>query len=114
MTSFRWIYVTCKNGTEARLLARMALEKRLAACANIFPVSSLFWWDGAIRSANEVAVVLKTRASLEKRLVSELEKAHSYTVPCIDSLPLSAMNRSCAGWLLAQTGGGPSRKPRKK
>jgi periplasmic divalent cation tolerance protein len=113
MPSFRWVYVTCKNGSEARLLARMALQKRLAACANMFPVSSLFWWDGAIRGAREVAVVFKTRASLEKRLVQELEKAHSYSVPCIDSLAVAGVNRSCAGWLLAQTRAGRSRGARK-
>jgi periplasmic divalent cation tolerance protein len=105
MPSFRWVWMTCKNEAEARRLARLVLEKRLAACANIFPVYSLFWWGGAVRSSNEVAVVLKTRESLEKRLISELEKAHSYDVPCIDSLPISGMNRSCASWLASQTRG---------
>jgi len=103
MPSFRWVYVTCKSEAEARQLARLALEKRLAACANIFPVHSLFWWGGSIRASNEVAVVLKTRASLEKRLIAELEKAHSYDVPCIDSIPILTMNRSCAAWLASQT-----------
>jgi periplasmic divalent cation tolerance protein len=103
MPSFRWVYVTCKSEAEARLLARRALEKRLAACANIFPVSSLYWWNGAIRSSKETAVILKTRASLARALVKELENAHSYDVPCIDSIPVLTMNRSCAAWLASQT-----------
>ena len=102
MPNFRWVYMTCKNEAEARRLARLALEKRLAACANIFPVSSLFWWNGAIQSSKETAVILKTRASLVRALVLELEKAHSYDVPCIDSIPFAA-NRSCAAWLASQT-----------
>jgi periplasmic divalent cation tolerance protein len=103
MPSFRWVYVTCKNGAEARMLARRALEKRLAACANMFPVSSIFWWNGAIHSSKETAVIFKTRASLVRALVSELENAHSYDVPCIDSVPIVFMNRSGAAWLASQT-----------
>ena len=103
MPSFRWVYVTCKDDAEARRLARLALEKRLAGCANIFPVRSLFWWNGAIRSSKEMAVIFKTRASLVRALVLELEKAHSYDVPCIDSIPIAGMNRSCAAWLASQT-----------
>jgi periplasmic divalent cation tolerance protein len=103
MPSFRWVYMTCQNEAEARQLARRALGKKLAACANIFPVSSLFWWNGAIRSSKETAVILKTRASLVRALITELEKAHSYDVPCIDSIPILAMNRSCAAWLASQT-----------
>ena len=113
MASLCWVYLTCKNEAEARRLARLALEKRLAACANIFPVSSLFWWGGAVRGSREAAVIFKTRASLEKRLVSELERAHSYDVPCIDSLPVLGMNGSCARWLAAQTRARPSRKRRR-
>jgi len=105
MPSFRWVWMTCKSAAEARRLSRLVVEKRLAACANIFPVHSIFWWGGTVRFANEVAVVLKTRATLEKRLISELEKAHSYDVPCIDSLPIAGMNRSCASWLASQTRG---------
>jgi periplasmic divalent cation tolerance protein len=114
MPSFRWVWMTCKSAAEARRLARLVLEKRLAACANIFPVNSIFWWGGAVRSSNEVAVVLKTRESLEKRLISELEKAHSYDVPCIDSLAILGMNRSCASWLASQTRPAGSKKARKR
>ena len=103
MVAFRWVYVTCKDEGEARHLARLALESRLAACGNFFPVRSLFWWKGRIEDSHELALILKTRASLVRRLVTALSKAHSYEVPCIDVLPVLAVNPSCAAWLAAET-----------
>jgi len=114
MPSFRWVYLTCKNVTEARRLARLALEKRLAGCANIFPVTSLYWWKGAIEGSREAAIILKTRSSLVRTLIAELEKAHSYDVPCIDALPILAQNADCAAWLAAQTRPAARRAGRKR
>jgi len=87
---------------EARNLARLALDKRLAACANIFPVTSLYWWKGEVEETAESALVLKTRAGLVRALVAELKKAHSYEVPCIEVLPVLA-EPECAAWLVGET-----------
>jgi len=103
MAAFRWVYVACQDESEARRLARMALEKRLAACANIFPMASLFWWNGKIVDSPETALVLKTRAVLVRQLFALLKKAHSYEVPCMDALPILEMNPDCAAWLRRQT-----------
>lgn len=103
MPPFRWVYVACRDEPEARRLARLALENRLAACANIFPMTSLFWWKGKIEDSTETALVLKTRAVLVRRLFAMLKKAHSYEVPCMDALPILEMNPDCAAWLRSQT-----------
>jgi periplasmic divalent cation tolerance protein len=103
MAAFRWVYVACRDEAEARKLARLALEKRLAACANIFPISSLFWWKGKIEHARETALVLKTRAVLVRQLFALLKKAHSYEVPCMDALPILEINPDCAAWLRRET-----------
>jgi periplasmic divalent cation tolerance protein len=108
------VYVTCRNRAEAQRLARLALEKRLAGCANIFPVTSLYWWKGAIAGSREAAIILKTRASLVRPLIAELKKAHSYEVPCIDVLPIVDMNPDCAAWLASGTGRSARRAGRKR
>jgi len=103
VAGFRWVYVTCKNRAEARKIARLVLEKRLAACANLFPVRSLYWWEGKIEEANEVALVLKTKASCFRRLLAEIRKAHSYKVPCIEALPILEGNPDYLNWIRDET-----------
>ena len=44
-------------------LARILVERRLAACANVLaPATSFFRWQGRIEEAPEVPVILKTTA----------------------------------------------------
>jgi periplasmic divalent cation tolerance protein len=60
------------------------VERRLAACANIQPgVHSLYWWDGKVRSEDEVAVVFKTADRVVDALVAYIAGRHSYAVPAI-------------------------------
>jgi len=114
MAAFRWVYVTCKDEEEARRLARVALKRRLAACGNFFPVGSLYWWKGRIEDSREVALVLKTRASLVRRLITAIVEAHSYEVPCIDVLPVLEVNPTCAAWLAAETAAAEHRRGRRR
>ena len=66
----RLVYVTAPGMDEAQALARMAVERRLAACANILPgMRSLYWWQGRMESAEEVVLLLKTTEALEEVLI---------------------------------------------
>ncbi|MGQ0536692.1 MAG: divalent-cation tolerance protein CutA [Methanobacteriota archaeon] len=98
------VYVTASTKKEAETLSRKVLEKRLAACANTFPVSSLYWWKGRIEKAKEVAVVFKTRASLARRLAAEVRRLHSYDVPCVVAWPIAHADPRYAAWVRAETG----------
>jgi len=46
-----FIYITAPSLDEAEKIARRLLEKKIAACVNIFPIKSFFWWEGKIESA---------------------------------------------------------------
>ncbi len=110
MTAFRWVYVTCKNQAEARKLAELAVEKRLAACANWFPVRSIYWWKGKIEKASESALVLKTTARKVRPLMAAMRKDHSYKVPCIEALPILEGNPDYLKWIREETLGNEGRK----
>jgi len=45
---FSIIYITAGDMAEARKIGRTLVEERLAACANIFPITSIFRWKGNI------------------------------------------------------------------
>lgn len=85
---FSVVYVTAKDEEEARKIANHLLEKRLIACANMFPIKSLYWWKDAIESGNEVALIMKTHNRHKESIISEVKALHSYEMPCIEFLPI--------------------------
>ncbi len=103
MTVFLWFYVTCRDRAEAGHIAELVVKKRLAACANWFPVRSVYWWGGKMERASEVALVLKTTAGKVKPLMAAIKKAHSYKVPCIEALPILEGNPDYLKWIRDET-----------
>ena len=92
-SEFCGVYVTTSDIAEARELARMAVGKRLAACANIVPtVESIYWWDGAVQNGNECLLLFKTRCAIADTLVEAIKSNHSYECPCVVILPIEGGN----------------------
>ena len=66
----------------AQLLARSLVETRLAACVSIgAPVESLYHWHGQIETAQEVPVVVKTRAERYRDVETAIRARHPYELP---------------------------------
>ena len=81
--SFLTCYITHPDEATARSISEQLLRERWIACANIFPVSSAYWWDGAIQHESEWVSVVKTSIGLEQQLVAAVEAIHPYETPCI-------------------------------
>jgi len=96
---FIFVYITAKDFEEARKIARHLLEKKLIACANIFPIRSMFWWEGKIEECVEFAIICKTKAEKFKELREEVKKIHSYSVPCICSFVIEEGLREFLEWI---------------
>ncbi len=92
------VYITCKDITEAKRLAKHVLERRLAACANLMPIESLYWMDGEIVNDREVALILKSDEKKYEKLKEEVKKLHSYTIPCICKFQAEA-NKEYTDWI---------------
>jgi periplasmic divalent cation tolerance protein len=80
---FILVYVTHPNYEEARKVASHLLEKRLIACANFFPIRSVYWWHGKINHAYESVSIFKARTENWKKIKDEVKKVHRYEVPSI-------------------------------
>jgi periplasmic divalent cation tolerance protein len=93
--------VTTTDAREAAdQLARGAVEARLAACAQVLgPITSSYWWEGAVASDQEWQVVFKTTAAAYPALERHLRQVHSYDVPEILCLPVTAGHRPYLDWL---------------
>lgn len=98
------VYVVCRDRDEARRIARSLVENRLAAGTNIFPIESLYWWQGQIVEDNEVVLIVKTRAGLFEAIRDHVKGMHSYEVPAIICLPITNVNREYVSWVETETG----------
>ena len=76
-------YITCKNYKEAEKISKYLLKKRLIACANIFPIKSMYWWKGKIVNGTESVIIAKTVSKKYKKVEQEVKKLHSHQIPCI-------------------------------
>ncbi len=57
------VYTTFARVEEAKEVGEALVAARLAACVNIFPgMISIYEWNGARETADEVAMIIKTRA----------------------------------------------------
>ena len=92
--------VTAPDLDIARMLARVALETRLAACANLVPgVESHYWWQGKIESSAEVLVIFKTVKSKAAALEALILARHPYDTAEFVVLPLSAGSEKYLAWV---------------
>ncbi len=94
------LLITASNIEEANKIAEVLLNQRKAACINIVPgVSSLFWWQGKLDSAQESLLIVKTKASLLPEVISLVKGVHSYDVPEIIALPIVGGNQDYLEWI---------------
>ena len=100
---FRSVYITARDAAEARLIGRLLVTEKLAACASYFPVSSIYRWQGEIAEEPEFALILKTRATLVEPLIARVRAVHSYAVPCVVSWIIDCGSPPYLDWISAST-----------
>ncbi|MBD3231656.1 divalent cation tolerance protein CutA [Candidatus Dependentiae bacterium] len=87
-----FIYITCATKEQAEKIAFLMLKSRLVACANIFPVNSLYWWNDKIENDNEFVLILKSLDKNFDQICTKVKQNHSYDVPCIIKIQCEADN----------------------
>ena len=99
MQTYIQVTTTVEKRDDAEKLARTILEQRLAACVQIAPCTSLYWWQEAIEKAGEYVCSMKTRTDLFPALEQLLAREHPYDVPEILALPITGVSAAYAAWL---------------
>ena len=97
------VATTFPDAETARKVARGLLERRLAACAQTYPVRSEYWWKGEICRATEVAATFKTRMELYPEAEGYIRSAHPYETPEILALPVAAGLPAYLRWIGGET-----------
>ncbi len=90
MTDYVQVVTTTETKTDAQAIASAVVEKRLGACAQIVgPITSTYWWQGQVETAEEWLCLIKGRRDLYAELERAILEVHPYEEPALPGL---------AGW----------------
>ncbi|WHM36600.1 divalent-cation tolerance protein CutA [Streptomyces sp. BPTC-684] len=88
----------------AMLLARGAVEGRLAACAHIDPpFTAVYRWKDAIETDREWRISYKTTPDRLPALEAWVAAEHSYEVPEWITLPVTGGSEAYLAWAVEQS-----------
>jgi len=98
------VLVTAGSAEEARRIGRALVEEQLAGCVNVVaPIHSIYRWQGAVEEADEHLLIVKARAGDLPALETRVRTLHSYDVPEVLALPVTAGSEDYLAWLAAAT-----------
>lgn len=85
MTDKKIVLTTAGSHEEARKIAEVLVERRLAACVNIVSsLESVYRWQGKVERAAEWLLIIKTIESAFGKVRDTIAELHSYDLPeCI-------------------------------
>jgi periplasmic divalent cation tolerance protein len=97
-------YITCGNKEEAQNIAKTAVEKRLAACVNVFSgVESYYIWDDRLQQDDEYILIGKTSDAMLPNLQALVLELHSYETPCFVTTKITGGNTEFMQWVEKMT-----------
>ena len=76
------VLTTVAASTDAAAFARVLVSDRLAACVNVLPpMTSLYWWKGAVEEDSERQLVIKTTSDRVAAIEARFQELHPYELP---------------------------------
>lgn len=110
MSGVAILVTTIDGAAAAKTLARAALDSRLAACVQIFPIFSHFRWKGDLCESEEFQLHMKLRAEDYEALAVLVRRLHCYETPEILRLDVAQADPGYAEWLFDATWRDPETK----
>jgi periplasmic divalent cation tolerance protein len=88
----------------AEKLAHALIENRAAACVNVLaPCRSIYRWKGAVESAVEIPLLIKTTRAAYPLVEAIVRANHPYDVPELIATPITHGLPAYFDWLDTET-----------
>ncbi|MFD7663027.1 divalent-cation tolerance protein CutA [Streptomyces sp. NPDC059788] len=97
------VITTTDSEDKARTLAGAVVNEKLAACAQVYSISSVYQWQGKVEEEQEWRIDFKTRSALVDGLSSFIAEHHDYDEPEIIALPITGGSPGYLSWVSAET-----------
>ena len=99
------VLATAPSREVALDLARALVDRRVAACVNVLPVTSVYRWEGKVHEDDEHMMVIKTRRTHVDDIRDLFDERHPYDVPELVALEVEDGSADYLNWLRSETGG---------
>ncbi len=96
---FSIVYITAGSREEAVRIGKILVEERLAACVNIFPITSIFRWEDNVDETGEFGIIVKTKTAKVEHIEKRVRELHSYEVPCVISFRIDKGSAGFLKWI---------------
>ena len=93
------VVTTVATRAEAESLARALVQRRLAACAQISQIESIYRWQGQLQQEAECRLVIKTTRERYAQVEQSIRELHSYELPAIHALAFDAIHAPYGDWI---------------
>ncbi len=104
MTDFAVLLTTFPADRDPVPLAKALVAEHLAACVNVLPpMTSIYRWDGAVETADERQLIVKTTRERIEAVTRRLTELHPYDVPEILVVTDVSAGAAYGRWLAEST-----------
>lgn len=94
------VFTTTPDAEEGERLAKALVENRLAACVQVLPqMTSFYFWEGEIHREPEHLLLIKTAEEKYDKLEEWLLENHSYDEPEIVAVEAENVSEGYLKWL---------------
>jgi periplasmic divalent cation tolerance protein len=101
------VLTTCSGAAEADSLAKLLVERRLAACVNaVNGITSTYRWQDAVERDQESLLLIKTTEDRYPDLEKTIRERSSYDVPEVLAVPVTGGSQAYLTWLAGAVHGG--------
>jgi len=97
------VATTLATREQALALGREMVERRLAACAQVGAIDSVYRWKGVVEHDTEFRLLLKTQPALYGQLEAALRERHPYELPAIHAIATVQADAAYAEWVRDST-----------
>ncbi len=98
------VLCTINDLEKAKEIAKIIVEEKLAACANILPKgTSIYFWKEEVVEDEEYLMIFKTRKMLFEELKFKLLKLHPYDTPEVISVKIDEGSKNYLDWISSST-----------
>jgi periplasmic divalent cation tolerance protein len=93
------VVTTVATRAEAQTMAQALVQRRLAACAQISQIDSVYRWQGQVQQEPECRIVIKTTRERYAQVELAIRELHGYELPAIHAVAFEAIYAPYAEWI---------------
>lgn len=95
-----FIYTTCENMEEAKVLAEVIISKKIGACVDYWPISSCYNWQGSLSTVTHAMLLVTTFESKLEEVNQIISESHTYSTPLIAGVDVRRINHPYKEWMM--------------